>query len=49
MLGYYVNISIPIPYLLVESPIILYVFPVVVGYYFSKGLISTQNNSDVGK
>ena len=49
MLGYYVNISIPIPYLLVESPIILYVFPVVVGYYFSKGLISTKNNSDVGK
>ena len=48
MLGYYVNISIPMPYLSVDSPIILYVFPVVAGYYFSKGFISTKNNSDVG-
>jgi len=48
MLGFYVNISIPMPYLLVNSPVILYVFPVVAGYYLSKGFISTKNNSDVG-
>lgn len=46
ILGFYVNISIPMPYLLVNSPVILYVFPVVAGYYLSKGLIST-NNSDM--
>ncbi len=40
ILGFYVNISISIPYLLYNSPIILYVFPVLVGYYLSKGLIS---------
>ena len=48
MLGFYVNLSIPMPYLLVTSPVISYVFPVVAGYYFSKGFISTKNNSDVG-
>ncbi|AWW28006.1 hypothetical protein [Acetobacterium sp. K1/6] len=46
--GFYVNISIPIPSLLVSSPVIVYVFPVVVGYFFSKGFVSTKNNSDVG-
>lgn len=47
ILGFQVNISISIPYLLVSSPVISYVFPVLVGYYLSKGLISTKNNSDV--
>ncbi|PKM56462.1 MAG: hypothetical protein CVU98_11120 [Firmicutes bacterium HGW-Firmicutes-3] len=48
ILGFYVNITISIPYLLVSSPVIVYVFPVVAGYYFSKGFVSTKNNSDVG-
>lgn len=48
ILGFYVNITISIPYLLVSSPVIVYVFPVVAGYYFSKGFVSTKNKSDVG-
>ncbi|KNZ40297.1 hypothetical protein [Acetobacterium bakii] len=47
ILGFQVNMSISIPYLLVASPVISYVFPVLVGYYLSKGLISTKNNSAV--
>jgi len=47
ILAFQVNISISIPYLLGSSPIILYVFPVLVGYYLSKGLISAKNNSEV--
>lgn len=48
ILGFYVNITISIPYLLVSSPVILYVFPVLIGYYLSKGLISIKN-SDVSR
>jgi hypothetical protein len=48
ILGFYVNISISIPYLLFSSPVILYVFPVLIGYYLSKGLISIKN-SDVSR
>lgn len=48
ILGFYVDITISIPYLLVSSPVILYVFPVLTGYYLSKGLISIKN-SDVSR
>ncbi|MDK2942106.1 MAG: hypothetical protein PWP56_1619 [Acetobacterium sp.] len=48
MFGFYVNISTPMPSLLVSSPVIVYVFPIVAGYYFSKGFVSTPNNSDSG-
>jgi hypothetical protein len=44
---YYPYSSFPIPGLLYYSPVILYVFPVLIGYYLSKGLISIKNNSDV--
>lgn len=47
ILGFQVNISIAIPYLLAASPVILYVFPVLVGYYLSKGLISTKRTCPV--
>lgn len=45
MLAFYANYSISVPYLLIASPIILYICPVLVGYYLSKGLISENIHS----